>query len=317
LVPNFRNYGAGAFAIEKYNINKLTLEGGLRYDYRWLRVYQLNNTSLETYHTTHDYNNVTGTLGATYKFSNKFSLNFNVGKAWRAPSVNELYINGIHLSAASYEKGDSLLTSEQSYNFTLSANYESPKFSAELVGYDNLINNYIYAKPSLQPITLISGTYPYFVYTQANVDLKGFDLDLTYRPFTRWSVESKTSVVRGWNKTIKDYLIFMPADRFDNTLKYSIGKWKKFSDLYISLQNITVARQTRVPPNSDYVPPPAGYSLLNANLGFATKLGKKALTIDLGASNFTNVAYRDYLNRFRYYADDIGVSFILRTKLDF
>ena len=317
LVPNFRNYTGGVFAIEKYNKDKLTLEGGIRYDYRWLRVYRLNNNSLETYHTTSNYNNLTGTIGATYKFNDKFSINANVGKAWRAPSVSELYIDGIHLSAASYEKGDSLLKSERSYDFTLSLNYESDKLSAELVGYDNIINNYIYAKPSLQPITLISGTYPYFVYTQANANLKGFDLDLTYRPFKQLSVESKTSIVRGWNKTADDYLIFMPPDRFDNTIQYNIGTWKKFSNAYISLQNVTEAKQTRVPPNSDYVPPPPGYSIFNANAGVATKLGKCPLSIDFGVNNLTNVTYRDYLNRFRYYADDLGISFILRTKLNF
>ena len=198
-----------------------------------------------------------------------------MGSAWRAPSVNELYINGIHLSAASYEKGDSLLTSERSYNFTVSAKYESQKLTAELVVYDNIINNYIYAKPTLQPITLISGTYPYFVYTQANVDLKGIDLDLTYAPFKHLSIESKTSVIRAWNKTIHNYLIFIPADRFDNTLKYSVDSWKKFTDLYCSLQNITVAKQTRVPPNSDYVDPPPGYSLFNANVGLATISSEK------------------------------------------
>lgn len=317
LVPNFRNYGGGLFAIEKYTKNKLTLEAGARYDYRWLRVYQLNNTSLQTFNTTTNYSNLTATIGATYKFSDKFSLNANAGSAWRAPSVNELYINGIHLSAASFEKGDSTLSSERSYNFTVSANYESEKFSAELVGYDNIINNYIYAKPTLQPITLISGTYPYFVYTQANVNLKGIDLDVTYTPVKHISLESKTSIVRAWNKTIDDYLIFIPSDRFDNTLKYSIDTWKKFNDAYISIQTISVSKQTRVPPNSDYVDPPAGYSLFNANAGLATKLGRCPLTIDFGVNNFTNVAYRDYLNRFRYYADDIGISFILRTNLNF
>ncbi len=317
LVPNFRNYTGGAFAIEKYTKNKFTLEAGARYDYRWLRAYFLNNTSLITYNQTHDYSNVTATVGATYKFTDNFSLNVNAGSAWRAPSVNELYINGIHLSAASYEKGDSLLASERSYNFTVSANYESEKLSAEFVGYDNIINNYIYAKPSLQPITLISGTYPYFVYTQANVNLKGFDLDLTYHPFKRISIESKTSVVRAWNKTIHDYLIFIPSDRFDNTLKYNVGAWKNFSDVYVSLQNLTVSKQTRVPPNSDYVAPPPGYSIFNADAGIVSKIGKCPLSIDFGINNVTNKSYRDYLNRFRYYVDDLGISFILRTKLNF
>ncbi len=317
LVPNFRNYSAGIFGIEKWTKNNLTFEAGARYDYRWLRSYFLNNNSLQTYSNTTQYNNATATVGASYRFSNQFSINGNIGSAWRAPSISELYINGIHLSAASYERGDSTLKSERSYNFTLSGKYESDKLGGEIVLYDNIINNFIYAKPSLQPITLISGTYPYFKYTQANVDLKGADVDITYKPVKQLSVESKTSLLWAWNKTEKDYLIFMPANRFDNTLKYTAEKIMGVTNAYISLQNISVAKQNRVPPNSDYVPPPAGYSLFNANIGFTKMFGKKALNIDLGAYNLTNVSYRDYLNRFRYYTDDLGLNIVLKTQFSF
>ncbi len=318
LVPNFRNYSGGSFAIERWSKNKLSLEAGLRYDYRWLRVYRLNNTTLQSYYNTNTYQNVTGTIGGSYRFSHQFSVSTNVGSAWRVPSVNELYIDGIHLSAASYEKGDSSLVSERSYNFTVSGKYETEKFFAEIVLYNNIINNFIYANPALQPITLINGTFPLFVYTQANVNLKGFDLELQYKPITSFSLDSKTTVVRGWNKTIDDWLLFMPADRFDNSIKFKAGPWHSLNNYYISLQNITVLRQTRVPPNSDYVPPPAGYSLFNINTGAEWALKKKkTLSLDLAAVNVTNVAYRDYLNRYRYYADDLGINIVLRTKLSF
>lgn len=317
LVPNFRNYSAGIFGIEKYTKNNLTVEAGARYDYRWLRVYRLNNSSLQTYNSTTKYNNATATAGASYRIGNKFSLNGNVGSAWRAPSINELYIDGIHLSAASYERGDSSLKSERSYNFTVSGKYESEKVTAELVLYDNLINNFIYAKPSLQPITLISGTYPYYKYTQADVNLKGIDLDFTCKPVQSFSAESKTSLLWAWNRTMHDYLVFMPANRFDNTVKYTTDKTGIVSNIYISLQNISVSKQKRVPPNSDYVAPPPGYSLFNLNIGFTTLAGKCPINIDLGAYNLTNVAYRDYLNRFRYYTDDLGRNIVLKTRISF
>ncbi|HEY0271623.1 MAG TPA: TonB-dependent receptor [Chitinophaga sp.] len=317
LVPNFRNYGGGAYAIEKYTQGKLTLEAGLRYDYRWLRVYRRDETNLYLYQNTHTYANVTATGGATYHFSERFSLNANVGTAWRAPSVNELYINGIHLSAASYEKGDSTLQSEHSINSTLSARYTGPKLFAQLNLYDNEINNYIYAKPLLQDIHIISGTYPLFQYTQQNVRLRGFDAEVDYDFLRHFTLVSKTSIVRGFNKTIHDYLIFMPADRFDNQLKYAFTGSSTWLKPYLSLQYVYVAKQTRVPPNSDYVPPPAAYGLWNTSLGSDIALGKRVLRADLTVNNLTNVAYRDYLNRFRYYTDDLGRSVVLRLSTSF
>jgi iron complex outermembrane receptor protein len=317
LVPNFRNYSGGAFAIERWSRHKLTLEAGLRYDYRWLQVYRLNSNSLQTYHNTSMYENVTGTIGASYRASDKLSFTANIGSAWRAPSVNELYIDGIHLSAASYEKGDSSLHSERSYNFTFSGKYESEKFLAELSLYNNIINDFIYARPSLTPITLISGTYPLFNYTQANVNLKGLDAELRYQLCARLSIDSKISLVRGWNKTIHDWLIFMPADRFDNSLRLDLGGWGATRSWHVGTGVLTVLKQTRTPPNSDYVPPPDGYTLLNANIGFEWPWNKKQWTFDLAGYNLTNVAYRDYLNKFRYYADDLGINVVLRARLSF
>lgn len=317
LVPNFRNYSGGIFGIEKWAKGSWMFEAGARYDYRWLRVYELDNTTLQPYHNTTDWQNVTGTIGASYRVNDHLSFTANIGSAWRAPSVNELYINGIHLSAASYEKGDSTLKSERSYNFTISGKYESERFLAEAVLYDNIINDFIYAKPALTPITLISGTYPLFNYTQANVNLYGLDAEVRYKLLDKLSIDSKISLVRGWNKTIHDWLIFMPADRFDNSLRWDIGDWGHTGNWYISSGVLTVLKQTRVPPNSDYVPPPNGYSLLNANIGFQWPLKKKRLFVDLAGYNLTNTAYRDYLNRFRYYADDLGINVVLRTRLSF
>lgn len=317
LVPNFRNYTGGIYAIERYAKGRWLLEAGARYDYRWLKTYQLNPITLVKYSTLNIFKNVTATLGSSYKVNNNFSLTANVGTAWRSPSINELFIDGVHLSAASFEKGDSTLVSERSYNFSFGAKYESEKLLIEVAPYNSIINGFIYAKPTLQPITLISGTFPYFKYTQQNINLSGVDIELRYKINNRFSFDSKTTIVRGWNKSIKDYLIFMPADRFNNSIKYEIANYKRMKNVYVSVDNTTVLTQNRVPPNSDYVNPPKGYSIFNANAGFELPSKNKKILVDLAATNFTNVAYRDYLNKFRYYANDLGINVVLRFKLIF
>jgi iron complex outermembrane receptor protein len=318
LVPNFRNYGGGAFAIEKWQHNRLLLEAGLRYDYEWLQVYLLNNNTLQTYHSTYTYQNPTATAGATYRFNNALHANLNFGTAWRAPSINELYIRGIHLSAASYEIGDSSLQSERSYNTSLSVHYHRSPLELTVDLYDNEINNFIYAQPTLKPVTLVTGTYPAFQYVQTDARLRGADINAQLQVLRHFTLSSKTSIVRGWNKSLNDWLIFMPADRFQNGIAYSLDSiGHRIRSPYISLENVLVPTQSRVPPNSDYVAPPAGYSIFNANVGCAIPLGSHLLHTDFGVQNLTNVTYRDYLNRFRYYADDLGINFILRLKLSF
>lgn len=317
LIPNYRDYNAGAFAIERYNRGKFTLEAGARYDYRWLRVYQRNPTTLALYNTTYEYNNVTGTAGATFNYNAHLSFTGNIGTAWRAPSINEMYINGEHFSNASYEKGDSSLKSERSVNTSLSVNYATDKLRITADIYYNKIGNYIYSMPQLRSVTLISGTYPLFQYTQNNVNIKGLDASLQYDISHHLTFQSKTTIVLGYNESIHDYLIYMPANRFENGITYQGHKLWKLNEPYIGLENVSVSKQTRVPPHTDFAPPPAGYSLFNINAGFTTPLFRHLLTVSASVNNATNVAYRDYLNRFRYYCDDLGANYILRLKYSF
>lgn len=317
LIPNFRDYNGGAFAIERYSLGKFSFEAGLRYDYRWLRVYERNQTSLALYNVTYEYSNATGTIGSTYHYSDHLSASLNIGTAWRAPSINEMYIYGEHFSDASFEVGDSTLKSERSLNTGLSINYTSDKLRVILDMYYNKISNYIYDKPSLKVRQLPSGTFPEFDFTQANVHITGLDASLQYDLTSQFTFQSKTTIVRGYNESINDWLIFMPCDRFQNGVEYHFPKFRKLKESYISIENVSVLKQTRVPPNSDFVPPPATYSLFNANAGVTLPIRKNNLTINFAVNNLTNVSYRDYLNHFRYYADELGINYILRLKYSF
>lgn len=317
LIPNFADFGEGLFAIEKLTAGKWVVEAGARYDFRRLQVYEYNPTTVVESRPVYNWQEPTANFGATYKFNEHFSADYNFGTAWRAPQVIELFANGVHQSEASWEFGDSSLTLEQAYNNNLSFTFNSKKLSIEAGGYVNYFHHYIYAKPDLSYITTLEGSFPAFTYTQVNALFEGMDLSIHYNFAKNLTLISKTSIVRARNLTIHDWLINVPADRFDNSLRYewpSIGKWK---NIFIEGNNLVVAKQSRVPPNSDFAPPPAGYMLWGASAGFSAPLAKHELKISLSVTNLTNVNYRDYLNRFRYYFADLGRNVILRVIVPF
>ena len=214
-------------------------------------------------------------------------------------------------------EGDSNLRTERAYNFTLALKYQGKKLNAELGVYTNVINNFIYQKPDLKPVVLISGTYPGFSYTQGNVIFKGIDLDLSYKLIKSLSINSKTTVVRAYNYSQSDYLIFTPANRFENGLRYNAGTYRRLSDMYAGASILYVARQGRAPQNADYVAPPAAYTLLNAELGTKLSIGSSKVSISLSGYNLTNTSYRDYLDRLRYFSNEPGRNITLRLKIPF
>ena len=318
LIPNFVDYGGGVFVIEKLAVSKWLFEAGARYDYRWLRAYALNpNYPTQEIRPTYDWRNSTFNAGVQYKFSPRFSVLYNFGTAWRPPQVIELFANGIHQSAASWEIGDSTLTLEKAYNNNLGFTYSSSRFVVEVGAYVNYFHHYIYLKPDLSTVQTATGAYPAFTYTQVNALFEGVDLSFTYNLTPHFSLISKTSVLRARNLTIHDWLVYVPADRTDNSIRYtwdSIGRVRNF---HVGVGNLGVARQSRVPPNSDYTPPPAGYDLWAADAGCTLPFGKKGIDVNLSVTNLTNVAYRDYLNRFRYYMNDLGRNVVLRVMYAF
>ena len=318
LIPNFVDYGGGIFAIEKYETGKWLFEGGLRYDYRWLRAYALdpNDPRIEV-RPTYSWQNNTVNAGIQYKFSPRFSTLYNFGTAWRPPQVIELFANGIHQSAASFEIGDSALTLEKAFNNTLSFTYSSSRLFVETGIYYNYFHHFIYLKPDLTVIPTRTGSFPAFTYTQVNASFLGLDLNLTWHLTDHFSFISKTAIVRARNLTIHDWLVFVPSDRTDNSLRYTWDSIGHVHHFHIGVGNLGVAKQTRVPPNSDYTPPPDGYDLWTADAGCSLPFGKRYLDIDLSVTNLTNVAYRDYLNRFRYYMDDLGRNVALRLTMPF
>jgi iron complex outermembrane receptor protein len=66
---------------------------------------------------------------------------------------------------------------------------------------------------------------------------------------------------------------------------------------------------------SDYAPPPPGYTLLGLEAGTDIHINHRSLGVIFGVTNLLNVKYRDYLNAFRYFCDDMGRNISLRVKV--
>jgi iron complex outermembrane receptor protein len=320
LIPNFRNYGAGAYVLGKHRGERLTLEGGLRYDYRWLRAFLTDVTTGRLIQPTTSYQAVTGTLGGALALGHGLTLTANLATAWRPPTVNELYAAGVHQSAASYELGNASLTKEQAYNASASLLYSGEKLEGEVGGYVNYIRNYLYLAPAQRYIRTVRGAYPVFDYTQANALFKGLDARLGYRPASRLTFTSALSLLWAYNLTANDYLIYAPPNRWQNGLRLNLGNATGPSRLrgsYVGISNLVVARQNRTPASGDYAAAPAAYNLWGAEAGTTLHAGHQVFDVSLTASNLFNREYRDYLNRFRYYTADVGQNIQLRLRVPF
>lgn len=316
LIPNFDQWNVGLFGIERLVHNGWELEAGLRYDYRRLTTYRIVGREKKT--DVFDFHNASGTLGAGRNLNDRWSVRLNLGTAWRAPNVSELFSDGVHHGAAAYEEGDATLIPEKALNAIGSIRYATEKLTVEVGGYSNYIRDFIYLKPQAEPILTVRGAFPSFKYTQTDATFTGVDVNVDWKLSRHISWGSKMTYLRVNDVQNDSYLVNIPANRWENQLKSTwqeVGAWQNMS---VSMTNRWVGEQRRVPPASDFAPPPAGYSLWSVQASGTLPLAeKRQLELTFTVENLFDTVYRDYLNRFRYYADEMGRNVSLRARYVF
>ena len=327
FIPNFDSFTTGAFAMQRWLAGDFELEAGLRYDYKYFNAagfrysYSTAEGPEETineqyYGGENSFHNVTGSAGLRWNLQPGTQLISQFGLAWRAPTANELFSNGLHHGAGLYEVGDPDLKSEQGYKWTTSFEHTANLFSFESAVYAQYINNYIYSKPGLQYRQTISGTFPVFSYEQANAFFYGADIAGTYQLLPALSYRLTASVVHARNLQDKTHLPYIPSARMSQQLTWTFDP-VNHKDRYLQVGHQQVARQTRYEPGSDYAPPPNGYGLFSLAAGSSFALGKQALRVHLQADNIFNLPYKDYMNRYRYYAHEMGRNVTIRLAYQF
>ena len=313
LLPNYQTANFGFFITEKYYKNNWETDFGIRYDQRFLEAYSLKIGGIPQ-QNQFNFDNFSGAFGVKKYISDSLEVFLNTGLVWRSPSVNELFTDGIHQGSGAYEKGDLTLQPEVAKNAAFGLNYQLPHFNIGFDAYVKYIQNFIYLKPRLQNDTLrsvltVRGAFPAFDYTQVDALFTGFDLTLSYKPIPCVELFSKISVVRAKDVRNNFFMVNIPSDRVENKVQYSFKK----NSAYISIAHQWVARQNRVEANSDFLVPPDSYQLITLQ----SELKVRHFTFGLTVSNLLNQSYREYLNRFRYFSDDMGRNISLRIKYKF
>lgn len=317
LIPYYNQYGLGAFWIEQWAEEKWELEAGIRYDFQHLLVKKFSPTN-ELLQPTFNFHNVSTSIGGKLNFNEKLSFRSNLGTAFRPPNVNELFSEGLHHGAAAIEEGNDNLATEKSLKWVHTLQYQdSKKWQWEVSAYANWLQNFIYLTPTGQNQLTIRGAFPVFQYVQTNARLLGLDGVSQWQFHPKWAWQTKASLL--WAKDVAedDYLIFMPANRLKNSLVYSPKYWGKWKDLEVKIGHTWVAQQNRVPIGVDIAEPPDAYSLVHIEVGGKLPLKQNSLGVHLEVQNLFNTVYRDYLNRLRYFADEIGRNFAIRLTYHF
>jgi iron complex outermembrane receptor protein len=179
--------------------------------------------------------------------------------------------------------------------------------------------------------TTIRGTFPVWEYQQTRAIISGIDFQSHWNLSEQWQHFFALAYVNGYDVKNSEPLIDIPPLNINNKIRFSKKEW---SQLALELKSELVLRQNQFPNNNfttdvivnnDFVPvvvdistPPKGYQLWHfySEIKFKT-FSKTKTTLAFSVQNILNTTYRDYLNRQRFFADEMGRNFQIQLKINY
>ncbi len=310
LIPSSSTDNVGVYGFEQYDLERWQLSVGARFDHR--RVANADDDVLGLVAGSRSWNALTGNASVLYRVADPVALVLNIGRGFRAPSPFELFSDGVHEGTVRYEVGDPALRNETSFNTDVAVRVQSRKLQAEVGAFANLVQDYIYPRPT-GVIDPGSGFQVYDI-VQGDARLTGVEAALEYHAAEWLHLQGGADYTRGQNTTADQPLAFIAPLRLAGGLRLEGGSGRALVLPHLSINVEHHATQGRLDP--DDIAPPA-YTLVRVGTGVGVMVGAQLVRLDLQVRNLFDTTYRSFLSRYKFYADDPGRNMVVRVSTTF
>ncbi|UII26780.1 TonB-dependent receptor [Fulvivirga maritima] len=307
LIPEYEVKQTGIYVLQDLRIaKKLYWQLGARWDLARqeaqetrLPIYNddasITDYSIRNTHISKSYSIPTLSSGVGFQASPKNSFKYNVGTAFRFPSVPELASNGVHHGTFRHEVGDSELDVEKGVLQDISWHNHQKRIDLTLAVFYYNFSNYIYLRPSSNFSTLPEAGQVY-EYSQGRVNITGGELSATSLVFNNLTWMLTMEYV--WNKNLDlNYpLPFTPPFHILSDWEYQFNVRSERAKPWIRLSAETFSDQNRVDQNEKRTP---GHYLVHMALGVEFQLFNQLFECQLHVKNLTNKYYLNNMSRYR------------------
>lgn len=319
LLPDYFSVSNSVYAIIEKDRSKWGYDFGFRYNHKRFDVVTISRDlprKIERFDNS--YNNFALSGSLKYVWKTDWIAKLNANFAQRSPEVNELYSFGLHQGVASIEVGNPNLRSENSFKILASVGWKSiEKLHFQFIVYAQSFDNYIFLEPQDEFLLTIRGAYPLYEYSQVQALIYGSDFSLEYYVLPHFDIQFKYAIIRGENLSENISLINIPSDQIKLNLVYRISDGENWGESSVEIHSAYIFKQFRITDNQDFMPVPNAYLLLGLNASTVKYFSHTRLGFNLRIDNLLNNSYRDYLNRMRYFADDLGINVQVGVQFSF
>lgn len=324
LLPAYRRFTSGIFWLTTYKPSeKLSISGGLRYDFGKVDVTAYKDPYLaeylqqqgydddlihayewRSYPVNRTFGDYSCSLGVVWTPSPCHLLKMNIGRSFRLPGANELASNGVHHGTFRHEQGDSSLDSEHGWQLDFSYGWTHNGMQLTVSPFASWFDNYIYLNPTGE-WSVLPHAGQIYRYSGARAVFMGSEVNFSIDFLSCLNYSFTGEYVYTYNRDEHTALSFSPPASMRNVLAWSKNNFR----LYAECQSI--ASQNRIARNEDRT---AGANLLHLGGSIAIR----GVEVSLSARNLLNTKYYNHLSFYRKVEiPEPGRNFQLSIKLPF
>jgi iron complex outermembrane recepter protein len=280
LLPPTVTKNMAVFAFEEAGKGVWRLQFGGRYEN------QKVNVSSDVL-PSRTFNGLSGSGALVYVPNADYSASLALSHSVRAPVAEELYFHGAHDATFQFEIGDANLRKETANGIDLSFHKRTGTVTGTVSVYANRYNGYIFQNPTGD----IEEDLPVFVFAQRDARFHGaeghVDISLYHSDPNHLALELSGDYVQAELSNGGGPLPFIPPAHAGIGLRY------QGQALFLLAEARHAAKQDRV---AEFETTTAGYTLINAAVGYRLFAGNTVSDIMLRGSNLTDKLGRNHVN---------------------
>jgi iron complex outermembrane receptor protein len=327
--PSTTQGGIAGFVIQEFGEGPFRVQAGLRYDLTRYNPEKGAVVSVDTVRVPvlpRTFHSFSGSVGAIYDFGHGLKVGGSVARALRTPDFNELYSNGPHLAANSYNVGDPRIDEERGLGVDLFLRLDRDRVRIEVAGFRNQLTNFIFPSSRNRAIIGRQGGRPLFQYTNEAARFAGFEGSLALGLTQSLAFEATASYVAARFTESRAPIpiieppdtTFVPASWYPpfipplfGTAELRYERPKFFAGTGI---RFAAAQNRRL---GDFEPATDGYVVGDIHAGVRLLWSGRFHTVTLRVDNLTNKVYRDHLSRIKEIEPQPGRNVSLLYRLAF
>jgi iron complex outermembrane receptor protein len=325
--PSTTDYTLAAFAVEEVGRGALRGQLGARYDFArfdpddgFIRV---GGERIPVRPRT--FGSFSGSAGVLYDFGGGVRAGGSVARSYRTPDFNELYSNGPHLAAGTFDVGDPSLRQEVGVGVDGYVRVTRPTLRAEVAAFRNRLDGYIFPSTRGRVELGTQGGVARAQYTNEDALFTGAEADAEWHVVPRLVLEATASLVRARFTTERAAIptfvgsdtVFVAASEYPPLIppvtgragaRWEDGPWSLRGSLRFA------GRQGRT---GDFEEPTDGYVVGDLAAGLRLRRGGRVHSITLRLDNVAGTEYRNHLSRTKVIMPEPGRSLGLLYRITY